>query len=467
MRADTTGKACPGAAVDRDRDTGIGFGLEQLVNRADAAQTPDLAAQLELDGKGRSRRRRRWLWVAGVLVLAVAAGFYGYKRLGADDERVTYTTLPAERGTITVQVNATGTLQPLVQVDISSELSGVIRTVAVEENQQVKKGDVLAELDKTRFDAELDGARATVDAARAKLADAEITRTESSQAFARAQSLTQRGMATQQSLESATATRDRAEAAVSSARASLLQAEASLKLAEANVEKSTIYAPIDGVVLTRSVNPGQTVAASTQAPVLFVLAADLSNMELQASIDEADIGGIQKGQDARFTVDAFPERQFEAAIRDIAYASATTDNVVTYKAKLDVDNAELLLRPGMTATVSIVTHTADNVLTVPNTAFRFRPATQQSARGGGFSILSMFTGPMRGPGGRPPGEDDQRRRADQAAPGDGSRLLFVLKGGRPEGVRVKTGVTDGDLTEIVSGLSEGDAVVTGTAAVRN
>ncbi|WP_230980230.1 efflux RND transporter periplasmic adaptor subunit [Oryzicola mucosus] len=441
--------------------------MDQLVNRSVKEPVPDLEAELGLDGKGRTKRLRgRMLWVLAVLALG-AAGIAGYQWYTSGGERIQFATVPAATGDLTVEVNSTGTLQPLVQVDISSELSGVIRSVPVEENQQVRKGDVLAEMDRERLSAEVERAQASADAARAKLDDTKITLTESQQSFGRTESLTGRGMATQQALEAATAVRDRAQAAVSSAQASLAIAEADLKLAQANLEKSTIYAPIDGVVLTRSVNPGQTVSASTQAPILFVLAADLSKMELKAAIDEADIGGVQKGQQAKFTVDAFPERQFEAEIRDIAYASVTTDNVVTYNAKLDVDNDELLLRPGMTATVSIVTKEAKGVITVPTAAFRYRPTTERAERGGSFNLLSMFTGRSRGPGG-PGGRATRPADAGRAeAAMDGTRLLFVLKDGQPTPTRVKTGVSDGDRTEVVSGLAVGDQIVTGSSTVRN
>ncbi len=293
---------------------------------------------------------------------------------GPAAERPTYQTSPAEIGDLTVEVSATGTLQPLIQVDISSELSGVVRSVAVTENQKVRKGDVLAVLDTARLAAQIERAEASVTAAKAKIADARTTLSESERAFSRAAQLSSRGMVADQARETAEAARDRAQSAVAMEEANLAIAEAELKLQQADLEKSTIYAPIDGMVLTRSVDPGQTVASSLQAPVLFVIAADLAQMELKAAIDEADIGGVRPGQDARFTVDAFPERRFSAEIRDIAFASVTTEGVVTYDARLDVDNRELLLRPGMTATVAVVVRQDSGVLTVPAAAFRFRPA---------------------------------------------------------------------------------------------
>jgi len=430
--------------------------LDQLTNRPQPASTPSIEAALGLDGNGRATRRRRgWLWL--LLALVAATGAYaGYSWFATPSERLVYTTQAAEIGDLTVEVSATGNLQPLTQVDISSELSGVVRSVAVVENQQVKKGDVLASLDTTRLSAQIERAQASAKAAAAKVEDTRTTLSQNAQALTRAQELTKRGMATTQALEAATAERDRAQSALDMAEANLAISEADLKLQQADLAKSTIYAPIDGVVLTRSVNPGQTVASSMQAPVLFVLAADLSQMELKAAVDEADIGSVAKGQNARFTVDAFPDRSFKATIRDISFAAVTTDGVVTYNAWLEVANDELLLRPGMTATVSIVTREAKGVLTVPATAFRYRPAPV--ARSSGFSLQNLFLGrPNRGP-------TDRSRPA--STPTDGLRTLYVLKNGASVAVRVKTGSTDGDRTEIVSGLASGDAVITASSSAR-
>lgn len=434
--------------------------MDQIVTRprtepaaARKAEAPDVAAALRLDAKGRARRRR-WPYALAVAVLAVGAAAAAYAFAGRNAQTIAYATVAAERGDLTVEVSATGNLQPLTKVDISSELSGVVRSVDVEENQRVSAGDVLAELDKTRLTAQVERGEASVEAARARVTDAQTTFRETEKALARAQQLAQRGMTTDQALEGATAARDRAASAVAIAEANLAITVAELKLQQADLEKSTIYAPIDGIVLTRSVDPGQTVASSLQAPVLFVIAAGLENMELKAAIDEADIGSVKPGQKAVFTVDAFPERKFDAEIRDIAYASVTTEGVVTYDARLDVDNAELLLRPGMTATVSVVTREAKDVITVPAAAFRYRPpAAEPRSR---WSLQSLFMPRMP-------------RSGQRAAPvsTDGTRTLYVLKDGQPAPVKVKTGSTDGERTEIVSGLEAGDLVVTGTTSATN
>jgi HlyD family secretion protein len=422
--------------------------VDQLVNLPKTESDSAIEAALGLDQIGvRKKRRRFWLY-ALLALIAVVAGLAGYQWYAGSPAKVDYTTTPATVADLTVAVSATGTLQPLTQVDISSELSGIIRSVSAEENQQVKKGDVLATLDTVKLEVQIERAEASAKAAAANVEDATVTLAENEKTLVRAAELTKRGMATDQSLEAATATRDRSKAALDSAEANLAIAQADLKAQQTDLAKSTIYAPIDGIVLTRSVDPGQTVASSLQAPVLFIIAADLRNMELVAAVDEADIGAVKTGQHARFTVDAFPERPFDAEIRDISYASVTTDGVVTYNARLEVNNNELLLRPGMTATVSVVTRQAKGVLTVPSTAFRYRPA-QQAARG--WSLSDLFTGRM-GRGGN--------RRQQVAAPTDGSRTLYVLENGRPHAVNVKIGSTDGELTEITSGLDEGAEVIT-------
>lgn len=420
--------------------------MDQMVNRK-GAQSPDAASNSAAAALGKAPRSGpRWaLWLTLLVIAgAIAAGVY-YWRSGPD-QAPTFETSTAAPTDITVKITATGTLQPLTQVDISSELSGVVRSVEVIENQQVKRGDVLARLDTLRVTAQVERAQASVKAAAARVTDARVTLDETQGALGRAQSLSNRGMVAAQALETATAARDRASAAMDTAEANLAIAEAELKLQQADIEKSTIYAPIDGIVLTRSVDPGQTVASSLQAPVLFVIAADLKSMELQAAIDEADIGSVEKGQKASFTVDAFPGRTFDATIQDIAYASVTTENVVTYQARLTVDNADLLLRPGMTATVAVVTREAKGVLAAPNEAFRFRPPVAERSQG--FSLQSLFMPRMR-----------RNRPPAQAQAADGSRTIYVLRNDEPRPVRVRTGVTDGINTEIVSGLTAGDEII--------
>lgn len=423
--------------------------MEQIVERPKPVAPANVEAALGLDAAGRARpRRRRWPYVAVAALAALGAGFYLW--FGQSEPVVRFAAQPVERGNIVVEVSATGALQPLTQVDVSSELSGVVRTVPVEENQRVTKGQVLAQMDTTRIAAQVERAEANVKASAARVTEAQVTLKETEQVLQRSSQLADRNLVASQALETAAAARDRAASAVETAQANLAVSEADLKLQQAELAKSTIYAPIDGIVLTRSVNPGQTVAASTSAPVLFVIAENLETMQLNAAIDEADIGQVAKGQDARFTVDAFPSRRFDASIRDISYASVTTEGVVTYEAQLAVDNGELLLRPGMTATVNVVTREANGVLLVPTSAFRFTPPPAESERS--FSIRDLFMPRFRGPG---------RMRGGAGNNADGGRALYVLENGQPVRKLVEAGATSGEMTEIVSGLSEGDRVVTG------
>ena len=431
--------------------------MDQIVERpgkATYASPEPIERALGRDPSGApARRRRRWPYALVVLLAAAAAGAVWWQAGRAPAPTQGFATVTVEPGSIVVEVSATGTLQPLTQVEVSSELSGVVRSVSAEENQRVARGDVLAELDTTRILAQVERAQANVEAARARVTDAEVTLRETDQALARANQLSGRGMVTEQALETATAARDRASSAVEIARANAAVAEAELRLQQADLAKSTIYAPIDGIVLTRSVNPGQTVASSMSAPVLFVIAENLETMELKAAVDEADIGKVASGQAARFTVDAFPERRFDATIRDISFASVETDGVVTYQARLNVDNQELLLRPGMTATVDIVTRRADGVLLVPAAAFRFSPQAETRS---GWSIQALFMPPSPRMGmGRPTG-----------GRGEAGRQIYVLRDGQPQPVRVVTGDTDGQMVEIVSGIEAGDRVIVGSAGPR-
>ncbi len=426
--------------------------MDQRVETSSPSISPDIAAALSLDRSGKAKSgSRKWLryWL---IALVFIGAFYGYQSYTTKSTATkTYISEPATIGNLIVEVSASGTLQPLTKVDVSSEQSGVVREVNFDENDFVKKGDILAILDTTTLSAQVERAEASVVAAKARITDAQTTLKEIEQTLGRSKSLAIRGTLSQQDLEGVVAKRDRALSAITSVEADLAVAQADLKLQQAALAKSTIYAPIDGIILTRSVDTGQTVAASLSAPVLFVIAADLKNMKLEAAIDEADIGMVAKDQKAQFKVDAYPDKKFNAAITQIAYASQTTDNVVTYEAQLGVNNADLTLRPGMTANVDIIVREVNGVLTVPNTAFRYQPTPVAEAKS--FSITSMFMPRM----GR-----QQVKAAPAAA--DGTRTLYILENGSPEAVQVKTGSTDGTRTEVLSGLAENDVIVIAKAA---
>ena len=401
-------------------------------------------------GVGRRRPLRRFLWPLAGLALVVSAAAGWWLLAGAAPAQ-SFVTEAATRQPLTVHATATGAIEPVNQVDVSSELSGVVRTVFVDHNASVKKGQPLAELDSDRLKAQVDRARASLVVAEAEVAIAEATIAERQRDLERARRLSVGGIASEQALETAQAAHDRAVAGLASARAAVQVAAADLKLKQTDLDKAMIVSPIDGVVLKRSVEPGQTVASSFQAPVLFTLADDLSRMQVEVDVDEADVGQVREGQQATFTVDAYPDLTFPAVVEQVRYAPQTIEGVVTYTAILKVDNSDLKLRPGMTATALItVSHLAD-ALTAPNAALRFRPPGEDATPRRSF-LRSIMPGP---PSFRPPSKQEEPH---------GKRTLYVLREGKPAKVTVEAGATDGRFTEVRTGdLKAGDPVITGLA----
>jgi HlyD family secretion protein len=421
----------------------------------------DIAATLGLDATGASRPRwRRWLAGAVVAVLLLsAAGLFFHLRPAQD--AVTYLTQEARRGDLTVIVTATGTLAPTNEVEVGSELSGIVKTVAVDFNDRVLRGQPLAHLDPTKFDAEVRRSRAALEAAEARVLEALATAQEARLNLARLrrlQELNPRAIS-DLDLDAAEAALARARAGEGSARAAVAEARATLTVAETNLGKTVIVSPVDGIVLTRSVDPGQTVAASLQAPVLFTLAEDLTQMELQVDVDEADVGRVREGQPASFRVDAYPERSFSARITQVRFGSATTEGVVTYKTVLKVENPDLALRPGMTATAEITVERVADALLVPNAALRFRPAQAalEAATERRGLVSMMLPRPPRRP----------KRPGVETPPRGQTRQVWVLEAGAPRAVAVATGPTDGVSTVVTSGdLAPGAALVVDTAGVQ-
>jgi len=408
-------------------------------------------------GRGARAKRglRRGLWIALAAVI-VLAGVWWYQSSQNAANAVSYETVMPVRSNLTVSVTATGTIQPTTQTDISSEMSGVVRSVNVDNNDLIKKGDVLAELDSERYQAQLQSLQASVASAKAKLIDAQATLQASDLTLARQVALQKRGLVITQDLEAARAAQARAAAAIAVAEADIEIADANLDLKQLDIDKSKILSPVDGIVLKRAVEPGQTVASSLQAPVLFTLAEDLKRMQLEANIDEADIGTVAAGQMATFTVDAFSGRSFPARIETIEFSPLVTEGVVTYKAVLSVDNSDLALRPGMTATAQITVQEISNALLVPNAALRYSPPVQ--ARQEGFSLSRLFMPRMPRGGGR----------SAQKEPATGERTVWALKNNVPVSLSIKTGASDGKLTEVVAGDLDTDTpLITASRKGRN
>jgi HlyD family secretion protein len=393
---------------------------------------------LRLDESGRSvwLADRRVRLAAGALAALALIGLYWM--LSGPRTTVRYVTQPATKGSLVVVVTATGSVQPTNKVDVSSELSGTVRKVLVDFNSAVKAGQPLAELDTDKLRASVASSRARLAAARAKVTDAKATVLEKQQEVVRKRLLAGKQYSSAHDLEAAEAAYDRAVAAVASSEADVGVAEADLALNETNLAKAVIVSPISGVVLKRSVDPGQTVASSFQAPVLFSIAEDLTQMELQVDVDEADVGQVRPGQKASFGVDAFPERRFPAVIRDVRYASETIQGVVTYKAVLTIDNSELLLRPGMTATAEIRVAEVTDALLVPNTALRYSPPADSSAQDKRSFLQRILPGPPF-------------RRSTQREAKAGERVVWTLDNSRPVAISMTPGATDGRNTEVRSG----------------
>jgi len=415
-----------------------------------------LAATLGLDGAA-SRRRTLTRWLVAFVAVVLAVGGYIRFFAGGDDDAPRYVTEKAVQGDLVVNVSATGNLQPTNKVDVGSELSGIIEAVLVDDNDRVKRGQTLARLDTAKLRDQVAKSRAAVASAEAKVQQTRATVEQSRSNLERLREVARLSggkVPSKSELETAEASFARAVADEAVARAAVAETRAVLSSDETNLTKAAIRSPIDGVVLDRRVEPGQTVAASFQAPVLFTLAENLSQMELQVDVDEADVGQVSKGQPATFTVDAYPGRQYPARIERVGFGSQVKEGVVSYLTVLAVNNEDLSLRPGMTATAEIITARRENVLLVPNAALRYSPpaATAGGNEKKSKSIVgSLIPHPPSGP----------RKSAQPAADKDGTQQLWVLRDGAPSAVRVTTGATNGRLTEIVSGeLQPGMDVIT-------
>ena len=407
--------------------------------------------QLEEPGAPTFRPRRWVIAIALALLTAAAVGAYLFVR--GRGETVQYVTEPATRGNLIVTVAATGTLQPTNQVEIGTEISGKVERVEVDYNDVVRVGQVLARLDTSRLQAQAQQSQAALESAQAKVRQAQASVDEAVAQLTRLtrmRALTDGTIPSQSDLDTAIATRARAEADAASARALVAQNRATLDAQRTDLAKAVIRSPVDGLVLKRSIEPGQTVAATLQAPVLFVLAESLTHMELHVDVDEADVSSVQAGQRATFTVDAYPDRKFSAAVAKVHYGAQTVSGVVTYETVLTVDNSSLELRPGMTATAEIVVNEIQDAVLVPNAALRFTPPAAQGTAAP-TSSGGLVTRLMP----HPPGRTQPRRE-----PVPQLKQVWTLRGGQLLAIPLSTGATDGLRTQVVEGeLQPGTALI--------
>lgn len=414
-----------------------------VANNDKSAATPgaDIAQTLGVE-RSTDKRRHYLIWsgIAAVIsvTIIVVLQLFG----SGHSQTVRYSTVEATRGKLTVTVTATGTLQPVNQVDVGSEISSTIKTVLVDYNDRVEQGQVLATLNTDQLQAKANQARATLALAEAQVKQSEATIIETRNKLRRANQLAKSGTCSQEDCDAAQASYDRAVADLARSKAQVAQSLASLDAEQTTLAKATLLSPINGIVLNRDAEPGQTVAASFQTPVLFTLAENLTQMELHVDVDEADVGQVKVEQIAEFTVDAYPKKNFPASITDVHFASQTVDGVVTYETVLRVDNSGLLLRPGMTATADITVQEIEDALLVPNAALRFKPTVssgQKSGSGGGL-LRSLLP--------RPPHPAKNHRETDT---GNKQQKVWQLVDGQAVAISITTGASDGINTEVLSG----------------
>ena len=402
-------------------------------------------------GAKRSRFSRFLRFLLICAILGGAAAYAVPKFTANKPQTVQYETQKVKRGDLVVTVSATGTLAPINQVDVGIEVSGTVKSVEVDYNDHVEVGQVLARLDTSKLEAQTLQSTAALESAKAKLLQAQASVTEAQAQMARLEEmrrLSDGKMPSQHEYDAQKATLARAKADEGSAKASVSQAQATLDANRSDLTKAVVLSPINGVVLTRSIEPGQTVAAMFQSPILFTLAEDLSQMELLVDVDEADVGQVREGQDATFTVDAYPEQVFPAKTTQVRYGSETVDGVVTYKTVLRVDNSALTLRPGMTATAVLTVDKRENALLVPNAALRFAPPqTQNVAKDSGGSLLSKILP-------RPPRNTSTQR--DDANGQKKAQHVWVVENGQPKSIEIAKGLSDGKWTEITRGELQPD-----------
>jgi HlyD family secretion protein len=406
--------------------------------------------------------KHKRIFILLVAILVLAGTGYGFWRWGNGPKESPYVTMPIQRGSVTQVVSSTGTLQAVVTVLVGSQVSGTIDKLFADFNTKVKAGQVVAQLNQDKFKASVDQARANLLAAESNLAKAKVSVIDAQRTLERNRELRKRDLMAQSELDAAQTAYDAAAAQLEVNKAQTAQAQAALNQSTVDLNNTVIRSPVDGIVISRSVDVGQTVAASLQAPTLFTIANDLAKMEVHTNVDEADVGNVSEGQEVTFTVDAFPARRFRGRVHQVRNAPTVVQNVVTYDAVVRIDNKELLLKPGMTANVQFLVNRREDVLTIPNMAMRFKPPDQKDEAQELLRREQSRAAPTVGA--------RRTSRAPGGAGGGGGRggrriTIYVLSAGKAEPVEVQLGITDGSKTELREGeLKENDLVIIGMAS---
>jgi HlyD family secretion protein len=397
--------------------------------------------------------KRKRLWFIAVLVLAGLSGLIFWQFTDGGKESP-YVTMPVKKGDITQVVTATGSLQAVVTVQVGSQVSGTIAKLYADFNSKVKAGQVVAELDQDKFKAAVDEAKANVLSAQATAGKAKVGVEDTLRTLERNRELRKRDLVAQSDLDAAQTAYDSAVAQLNVNQAQVEQAKAGLDQAAVDLNHTIIRSPVDGIVVSRNVDVGQTVAASLQAPVLFLIANDLAKMQVDTNVSEGDVGNVWVDQEANFTVDAYPTRRFKGKVLQVRNAPIMVQNVVSYDAVVAVDNKELLLKPGMTANVEFLVSQRNEVLKVPNAALRFKPPWEKK------DAEEVARQAGRADGGRG-SRGGARKASGSGGGGEGrSAKVYVLKDMQPAQAQARLGVSDGSYTEVLGGeITEGQEVI--------
>jgi len=405
--------------------------------------------------------RKRILLLIVVLLVLAGTG-YGFRLWNKGAKESPYISVPAQKGSVTQVVTATGSLSAVITVQVGSQVSGTIDKLYADFNSKVKKDQVVAQINQDKFKATVDQSRANLLAAQANVVKAKASLDDAQRTLDRNKELRKKDLIAQSEFDTSQANYDAAVAQYEVNKAQVGQAQAALNQSNVDFNNTVIRSPVDGIVVSRSVDVGQTVAASLQAPVLFLIANDLGKMQVDTNVSEGDVGNVWVGQDVTFTVDAYPARRFRGKVLQVRNAAIMVQNVVTYDAVIGVDNTELLLKPGMTANAEFLVSRKEDVLKIPNAALRFRPPASERQQAQ-VDVAGQATG------GNPSG-GAARRGGGNSGPGQGARnreggvnrqgTVYVLRDDKATPVRIRLGISDGSNSEVVSGdVKEGDQII--------